>query len=682
MPRADQAPSEPTRRRRLPKANPQTGAFAADASTSPVGGGLFPPIADYAFLSDCETTCLIAPSGAVEWMSIPRPDSPSVFAAMLDRGAGSFRVGPYDETVPVSRRYLPGSLMLETTWQTSSGWIVVRDALCMGPWHNVEQRSEIYRRSPTDAEAEHCLLRTVRCVSGSVELSLTCDPVFDYGRTEPEWRYEGEGYGHIVASLAGSPVELRFCTDMRPGVEGRSVRARTRMEEGDSHFVALSWSEGTPPSSWEEASERMARTSEHWRRWITQGQFPDHRWRSSLQRSALTLKGLTYAPTGALLAASTTSLPETPGGARNWDYRFTWVRDTTFALWGLYTLGFDREADDFFYFLADVCRDGQDLQVMYGVGGERDLAEVELDHLSGYEDARPVRVGNAAFDQKQHDMWGAVLDSVFLHARSRSRLHESMWPMLERQVEAAIANWKEPDRGIWEVRGDPQHFTSSKFMCWVALDRGARLAGLFDKSDEAKRWSAVAAEIHADICKNGVDERGVFVQSYGSKNLDASTLLMPLLRFLPPDDPRIRATVMTIADELTEHGLVLRYRPDETDDGQRGQEGSFTICSFWLISALVEIGELERGRKLCERMLSLASPLELYAEEIDVHSGRHLGNFPQAFTHLALINAVMHVIRAERAGGETGPPGQDRPVVAPVALSGHPSADDPDHPGH
>ena len=401
------------------------------------------------------------------------------------------------------------------------------------------------------------------------------------------------------------------------------------------------------PKDWGEATQRMHRTSEHWRQWITQGDFPDHRWRSYLQRSALTLKGLTYAPTGALLAAPTTSLPETPHGERNWDYRYAWVRDSTFALWGLYTLGFDREADDFFYFIADACRDGQALQVMYAVGGERQLDEVSLPHLSGYEGASPVRTGNNAYLQRQHDVWGAVLDSVLLHTRSRAQLQQSLWPILKEQVECAAAHWEEPDRGIWEVRGDPQHFTSSKFMCWVALDRGARLAGLYDEPRYAEKWQTLADQIHADICSRGVDSRGVFVQRYGSDALDASLLLMPLLRFLPPDDARFRATVLAIADELTEGGLVLRYRVSETDDGLEGEEGTFLICSFWMVSSLVEIGELDRARKLCERLLSHASPLELYAEELDVRTGRHLGNFPQAFTHLALVNAVMHIIRAE-----------------------------------
>jgi len=269
----------------------------------------FPPIADYAFLSDCEVTCLVAPNGAIEWMCLPRPDSPSVFTTMLDRSAGAFRLGPYDEMVPAARRYLPGSLMVETTWQTRTGWLIVRDALCMGPWHNVAQRSRTHRRSSTDFDAEHCLLRTVECVSGSVDVSLTCEPVFDYGRAEPTWAYEGAGYGEVVATCPSSDVKLRLTTDMRPGIEGRGLNARSRMFEGDRHCVALAWSPLPPPHTMAEAEVREKRTSEYWRQWITLGDFPDHPWRSYLQRSALTLKGLTYAPTGALLAAATMAPP-------------------------------------------------------------------------------------------------------------------------------------------------------------------------------------------------------------------------------------------------------------------------------------------------------------------------------------------------------------------------------------
>jgi GH15 family glucan-1,4-alpha-glucosidase len=611
------------------------------------GRSPFPPIASYGFLSDCEVTALVAPSGNVEWMCTPRPDGPSVFGAILDRSAGGFRLGPTDVMVPAGRRYLPGTMVLETTWQTPTGWLITRDALCMTAWYHDDHRSETYRRSPTDFEAEHILLRTVRCVSGTVELNLSCEPVFDYGRVPGTWQYNGEGYGDATARADDSGTTLRLSTNLRLGCEGRGAHARSRLKAGDDVFAALSWGERTPPTTWEDAYDRMWRTGEFWREWLNHGQFPDHPWRIHLQRGALTLKGLTYAPTGALLAAATTSLPETAGGERNWDYRYSWVRDSTFALWGLYTLGFDAEANDFFYFIADA-GDGQpSLQIMYGVGGERRLDEHTLDHLSGYEGARPVRVGNAAWNQEQHDVWGAVLDSVYLHTKSRDYLPERVWPLLKTQVEQAIQNWRKPDRGIWEIRGEPRHFTSSKLMCWVALDRGARLARLHDEDDLAERWSQVAAEIHAHICEHGVDKRGVFVQHYDATALDASNLLLPLVRFLPSDDERVRATVLAIAEELTVDGLVLRYRVEETADGLSGEEGTFAICSFWLVSALSEIGEHDRARQLCERLLSFASPLQLYAEEIDPKSGRHLGNFPQAVTHLALINAVMHVVQAE-----------------------------------
>lgn len=618
----------------------------------------FPPIDDYAFLSDCETSCLIARNGAVEWMCLPRPDAPSVFGAMLDRSAGHFRVGPYGVNVPAARRYLPGGMIVETTWQTDTGWLIVRDALVLGPWHNNDKRSRTFRRTPMDWDAEHILLRTVKCVSGVVELEVSCEPAFDYHRAPATWEYTGQVYEQATATCDSPDApcgSVTLTTDLRLGLEGREARARTRMAEGDQVYVALSWSPLPPPRTFAEAAEKMWATTECWRQWITLGKFPDHPWRGYLQRSALTLKGLTYAPTGALLAAATTSLPETPGGERNWDYRYSWVRDSSFALWGLYTLGLNREADDFFAFLHDVatCDNGDTLplQVLYGVGGEREITEYELPHMFGYDGARPVRIGNGAYDQQQHDVWGVILDSVYLHVKSRQQVPETLWPMLEKQVQAAIDHWREPDRGIWEIRGEPQHFTSSKVMCWVALDRGAKLALMHGEVDFAHKWAETADEIKADILENGVNSEGVFTQSYGSENLDASLLLVPLVRFLPPKDHRVRATVLAIADDLTDQGLVLRYRTETTDDGLSGAEGTFTICSFWLVSALVEIGEVQRARRLCERLLGYASPLELYAEEIDPRTGRHLGNFPQAFTHLALINALTHVIRAEQNVG-------------------------------
>jgi GH15 family glucan-1,4-alpha-glucosidase len=616
----------------------------------------FPRIAEYAFLSDCEVTALVAPSGALEWLCLPRMDSPSVFGTILDRDAGSFRFGPADIRVPAQRRYLPGTMVLETSWGTPTGWVIVRDVLLIGPWRHNDERSTTHHRAPTDYDAEHVLLRTVRCVNGEVQMVLDCEPVFDYGRHLGAWSWEDGGYRSAICRADGSDIELKLTSDMNFGFEGPRAIGRTLLKEGEERFCALAWGDVEPPREFDEAYRRLVWTAHHWQHWLARGKFPDHPWRSYLERSALTLKGLTYDPTGAIIAAATTSLPETPGGERNWDYRYTWIRDSTFALWALYTLGFEWEANDFMYFIADAAGGEADLQIMYGIGGELELPERTLDHLQGYEGARPVRVGNAAYEQRQHDMWGAVLDSVYLHTKSRDHLDERIWPILQRQVEAAAANWQTPDRGIWEVRGDPKHFTSSKVMCWVALERGAQLAVLKGETGVAERWRGIAEEIHADILEHAVSKRGVFRQHYETDALDASLLLIPLVRFLPADDERVRRTVHAIADELTEDGLVLRYRTDETDDGLSGREGSFTICSFWLVSSLVEIGELQRARRLCEKLLSLASPLGLYGEEIDPETGRHLGNFPQAFTHLALINAVMHIIDSERRGSPVATP--------------------------
>jgi GH15 family glucan-1,4-alpha-glucosidase len=607
------------------------------------------PIGDYGFLSDGEVSALVAPGGSVDWMCVPRFDSPSVFGAILGRHAGSFRLAPLDVTVPSARRYLPGTMVLETSWGTPTGWMIVRDALLVGPWHHQDDRSRTYRRTPNDYEAEHIFLRTVRCVSGEVQTVMDCEPVLDYGRAHVRWDYVGDSYHQGEATAEGHETRLLLTTDLRLGFEGGQAGSRTLLKEGDTRFVALSWGGAVPPTTYAEAYEKQVWTAHHWQHWLARGRFPDHPWRSYLQRSALTLKGLTYSPTGAVTAAGSTSLPETLGGNRNYDYRFTWIRDATFALWGMYSLGFAWEAVDFFSFIADIAERDDHLQIMYGIGGERDLEESELDHLPGYAGSRPVRVGNAAYAQQQHDVWGALLDSVYLHSKAADHLDDRIWPILDRQVGEALKHWREPDAGIWEVRGELRHFTSSKIMCWVAVDRGARLATMFGEDGKAAEWTLAADEIKEDILANGVDDRGVFTQYYGGTALDASLLLAPLLRFLPADDPRIRATVLAIRKELTVDGLVLRYRVEETDDGFEGEEGTFTICSFWLVSALCEIGEYNKARKLCAKLLSLAGPLELYGEEIDPQSGHHLGNFPQAFTHLALINAVLHVIRLEDA---------------------------------
>jgi GH15 family glucan-1,4-alpha-glucosidase len=353
------------------------------------------------------------------------------------------------------------------------------------------------------------------------------------------------------------------------------------------------------------------------------------------------------------MAAGTTSLPETPGGERNWDYRYSWIRDSAFMLRALHGLGFDWEAYEYFAFVLDAVGQAAidagelGLQIMYGIGGETDLTEQTLDHLTGYLHSRPVRIGNGAFDQHQHDVWGMLLDSVATHSRRGGEIPHPLWEAIAGMVEQAIGRVSEPDQGIWEMRGAPQHFVASKVMCWVAVDRGIKLAKEREDDERVERWQKCADAIKAEILEQGLDQRGSFTQYYGSDALDASLLLIPIMGFLPLDDERVRTTVLAIADELTRDGLVLRYRVETTDDGMSGEEGTFTICSFWLVSALAMIGELDRARRLFEKLLSFAGPLLLYAEEIDVTTGYHLGNFPQAFTHLALIDAASRLLERE-----------------------------------
>jgi alpha,alpha-trehalase len=606
----------------------------------------FPPIADYAFLSNCHTGALVAPDGAIDWLCAPSFDSPSMFGSLLDREAGFFRFGPFGINHPTAVAYQPGTNVLETTWETSSGWIVVRDALTMGP-RDHEDTVTPHTRPPADDDADHMLIRTVECLDGSVEVELVCEPAFDYGREPATWTLVGDGRQRADATGAGQTVRLQ--SDLLLGIEGNRVRARHTLERGNRAYCVLSWAEDlATPTDGDDAVARIDTTVRFWRAWLSRARIPDHRFRDPVQRSALAIKGLTYMPTGATVAALTTSLPETPGGERNWDYRFTWIRDTTFTLQALHWLNLDWEADEFMQFVADVepNADGS-LQIMYGIDGRRDLTESTRDELTGYADARPVRIGNGAFNQRQNDVYGAVLDSVLLHTRRSQRLPRRLWPIVESQAECATKVWREPDQGIWEARGKPQHYVSSKLMCWVALDRAAQLAEIRADPQKAATWAQTADEIRADILANGVSPRGVLRQHYATDSLDASVLLAAIFGFFPADDERLRATVAAIAEELTENGFVLRYRTDETDDGLSGKEGTFLICSFWLVSALAIVGELQQARNLMEKLLRIASPLGLYAEEFDVDTARHLGNFPQAFSHLALLEAAARIIGPE-----------------------------------
>jgi alpha,alpha-trehalase len=604
----------------------------------------FPPIAEYAFLSNCHTGALVAPDGAIDWLCVPRFDSPSIFGTLLDREAGSFRFAPFGINVPSSRLYEPGTNILNTTWHTPTGWAMVRDALTIGP---TEREDEItpHARAPADEDAHHMLVRTVLCLEGSVDMELVCEPDFDYGRVSGDWSL---GDRH-TADASGEGLTVRLRSSMPLGVEGGAARARHTLEKGEQAFCSLSWAEElASPEDVDRANARMAETTTYWRTWISKARMPDHRFREAIQRSALAIKGLTYMPTGATVAALTTSLPETPGGERNWDYRFTWMRDSTFTLQALHYLDLDWEANEFMQFMSDLepNEDGA-LQIMYGIDGRRDLTESTRDDLSGYAGASPVRIGNGAFDQRQNDVFGAALDSILLHTNRSQRLPRGLWPLVQAQAECATKIWKKPDQGIWEARGKPQHYVSSKLMCWVAMDRAAKLADIRGDSAARAEWRATAEEIHEDILEKGVRD-GVLRQHYDTDALDASTLLAAPFGFLPREDEVLRKSVLAIADDLTEDGFVLRYVTGQTDDGLSGKEGSFLICSFWLVSGLSGIGERQRARDLMDRLLSIASPLGLYAEEFDPSTGRHLGNFPQAFSHLALIQAAEGIILGER----------------------------------
>ncbi len=466
----------------------------------------FPPIADYAFLSNCHTGALVAPDGSIDWLCTPAFDSPSVFGSLLDRGAGYFRLAPDGLNVPTARHYNPGTNVLHTTWHTPSGWVMVQDALTIASRTGADTATP-HTRPPTDFDADHMLVRTVECLTGTAEIELVCEPLFDYGRAPAKWSIAEDGHS---GTANGGSQALTLTTDMALGVEGDSVRARHVLHKGEWAYAALSWSDvpapGNSPGGQGSGSTQQSTTGDDGSRG------PASRTTgcaAPLERSALTIKGLTYMPTGATVAALTTSLPETPGGERNWDYRYTWMRDSTFTLQALHFLNLDWEAEEFMQFVADIepNSDGS-LQIMYGIDGRRDLTETTRDELSGYEGAHPVRSATAPSTRRQNDVYGAVLDSLLLHTRRSQRLPGRLWPLVKAQAECATAVWDQPDQGIWEARGEPQHYVSSKLMCWVALDRAAKIAAIRDDPALEAKWSATADQIRADILSRGAHRQG------------------------------------------------------------------------------------------------------------------------------------------------------------------------------
>jgi GH15 family glucan-1,4-alpha-glucosidase len=603
------------------------------------------PIAEYALLSDCHSAALVHRSGSVDWLCFPRYDSSSVLGRLIGDGAGHWSIGAAGAT-DVRRRYLDRTLVLETEFVTPAGRLILTDALAVGP---NERGHELGARSP------HALLRRAECTAGTVELELEYAPRPDYGLVTPPLREVPGG----VAAQDDRRVPV-LSSPLPHTIADGIARAKVTLRAGESRAFALQFEPGEAAEGcWspEEIAERLRETITAWQSWSEPHQRYVGPWHELVNCSGRVLQGLTYQPTGAIIAAPTTSLPETIGGMRNWDYRYTWVRDTSLTLEALWVAACPDEARQYFDFLAKTAfrqlRDEGHLQIMFGVGGERDLSERELAHLSGWRDSRPVRVGNGAWGQRQLDVYGELLSAV-------QRLREQVGPFtaetagfLAAVADAALRRWREPDHGIWEIRDAPRHFLHSKLMCWVALDRALQLApAIGADGGSVARWQEGREEIRRAILEQGWSERaGAFTQTFGGDALDASTLLLPIVGFLPGNDRRVRATVDAIAGRLTDrHGLVYRYL---APDGLPGEEGSFLLCTFWLAHALALGGEVARAREVFGRAAAFVNDVGLLAEEVDAATGELLGNFPQAFSHVGLVNAAWAIAQAE--AGEAKP---------------------------
>jgi alpha,alpha-trehalase len=600
------------------------------------------PIADYGLLADCNSAALVDRGGAIEWLCMPRYDSDAIFARILDPDAGHWTIrpaGPFE----VERRYLDGTLVIETTFTTGDGVARLTDALVFPAGQ---------RGHELGLDVPHELLRSVEGVSGTVELEMELAPRPEYGLVKPLFRRTDEGgrtFGgpNQIVVTAGVPVELDEAT----------MRAAFTVTGGDEIGFAMRWApvESREPAACtpDEVPGRIRDTAEGWRSWELEHDIYEGPNRAAIRISSRVLKGLTYRPTGAIVAAPTTSLPEDPGGERNWDYRFSWIRDSSLTLEALYVGACTDEAENFISFMTSSAggRAGEagSLQIMYGIGGEHDLSERELPHLRGWRDSRPVRVGNGAWGQTQLDVYGELLNSLYLYRERIGEFHPEIQRFVAELAGTAATRWERTGAGIWEMRGDPQHHLHSKVLCWVALDRAVKLAPQLGEYARADDWAAERDRIRNAILERGWShKRRAYAQAFESHELDASLLLMPLVGFLPATDERMRSTIDAIARELTEDELVLRYRNAEgvNADGLEGEEGTFVICSYWLVSCLAEAGELERAEALFERLAGYANDLGLLAEEVDTANDEQLGNFPQAFSHIGLINAAAAIDRA------------------------------------